>query len=98
MSTATSSSCRIRRAAATRPHASSGSTPSNTIVAATINMLLNGGRQDDPEPAAGEVVLKVRATAVNRADLMQRTGCRDVKFTVYVKDGKAALKATPIKG
>jgi hypothetical protein len=33
----------------------------------------------------------------NRDDLMQKTGCRDVRFTVYVKDGKAALKATPVK-
>jgi hypothetical protein len=33
----------------------------------------------------------------NREDLMLRTGCRDVRFTVYVKDGKAALKATPVK-
>ena len=33
----------------------------------------------------------------NRDDLMAKTGCRDVKFTVYVKDGKAALKATPVK-
>ena len=28
----------------------------------------------DPEPAAGEVVIQVAATAVNRADLMQRQG------------------------
>jgi len=33
----------------------------------------------------------------NREELMVRTGCRDVRFTVYIKDGKAALKATPIK-
>jgi hypothetical protein len=33
----------------------------------------------------------------NREDLMHKTGCRDVRFTVYVKDGKAALKATPVK-
>jgi hypothetical protein len=33
----------------------------------------------------------------NREDLMARTGCREVRFTVYVKDGKAALKATPVK-
>jgi hypothetical protein len=33
----------------------------------------------------------------NRADLMMKTGCREVRFTVYVKDGKAALKATPVK-
>jgi hypothetical protein len=24
-------------------------------------------------------------------------GCRTVRFSVYVKDGKAALKATPIR-
>jgi hypothetical protein len=33
----------------------------------------------------------------NRDDLMAKTGCREVRFTVYVKDGKAALKATPVK-
>ena len=33
----------------------------------------------------------------NREDLMIKTGCREVRFTVYVKDGKAALKATPVK-
>ena len=33
----------------------------------------------------------------NRDELVARTGCRQVKFTVYVKDGKAALKATPVK-
>jgi hypothetical protein len=33
----------------------------------------------------------------NRDDLMHKTGCREVRFTVYIKDGKAALKATPVK-
>jgi hypothetical protein len=33
----------------------------------------------------------------NRDDLMAKTGCREVRFTVYVKEGKAALKATPVK-
>jgi len=33
----------------------------------------------------------------NRDDLIMKTGCREVRFTVYVKDGKAALKATPVK-
>jgi len=33
----------------------------------------------------------------NRATLIKRFGCKTVKFQVYVKDGKAALKATPIK-
>ena len=33
----------------------------------------------------------------NRDDLVAKTACKQVKFTVYVKDGKAALKATPVK-
>jgi hypothetical protein len=33
----------------------------------------------------------------NRDELMAKTGCTQVRFTVYVKDGKAALKATPVK-
>ncbi len=33
----------------------------------------------------------------NQEDLVSKAGTRQVKFTVYVKDGKAALKATPVK-
>lgn len=33
----------------------------------------------------------------NRDTLMAKHNCRAVKFQVYVKDGKAALKATPVK-
>ena len=33
----------------------------------------------------------------NRDTLIQRHGAKRVKFSVYVKDGKAALKANPIK-
>ena len=33
----------------------------------------------------------------NRANLVDRYGCKSVKFQVYVKDGKAALKATPVR-
>ena len=33
----------------------------------------------------------------NRDELRSKTGCREVRFTVYAKDGKAALKATPVK-
>ncbi|MFN0061540.1 MAG: MXAN_5187 family protein [Myxococcaceae bacterium] len=33
----------------------------------------------------------------NRDQLMQKYGCRTVRFQVYVKEGKAALKATPIR-
>jgi hypothetical protein len=33
----------------------------------------------------------------NRDQLVQKYNCRTVRFQVYVKDGKAALKATPVR-
>jgi hypothetical protein len=33
----------------------------------------------------------------NKSALVAKYGCRTVRFQVYVKDGKAALKATPVK-
>lgn len=33
----------------------------------------------------------------NREQLVQKYACRTVRFQVYVKEGKAALKATPVK-
>ena len=33
----------------------------------------------------------------NRDALVQRHGCKRVKFAVYVKDGRASLKATPVR-
>lgn len=33
----------------------------------------------------------------NKETLVQKYGCRTVRFQVYVKEGKAALKATPVK-
>jgi hypothetical protein len=33
----------------------------------------------------------------NRDALMQRHGCKRVRFSVYVKEGRASLKATPVK-
>ena len=33
----------------------------------------------------------------NRDTLMNRHGAKRVKFSVYVKEGKAALKASPLK-
>ena len=33
----------------------------------------------------------------NRNDLVQKYNCRTVRFQVYEKEGKAALKATPIR-
>jgi hypothetical protein len=33
----------------------------------------------------------------NRENLIERYKCKSVKFQVYIKDGKAAIKATPVK-
>lgn len=33
----------------------------------------------------------------NKDALVARHGCERVRFTVYVKEGKAALKASPVK-
>ena len=33
----------------------------------------------------------------NKAALIDKHGCRTVRFSVYIKDGKAALKATPVR-
>jgi hypothetical protein len=50
------------------------------------------------EPVSGLTYTKFAEKLVkNRDDLMAKTRCREVRFTVYVKDGKAALKATPVK-
>jgi len=34
----------------------------------------------------------------NRDALISKHDCKSVKFQVYIKDGKAALKASPVKG
>lgn len=39
----------------------------------------------------------IRRLQHNKANLMERYKCRSVRFQVYVKNNKAALKATPIK-
>ena len=50
------------------------------------------------EPTEGLTFDKFRQTLrKNRDALVQRHNCKRVKFTVYVKDGRASLKATPIK-
>lgn len=50
------------------------------------------------EPTTGLSYEKFSEKLVkNRDDLISKTGCREVKFTVYIKEGKAALKATPVK-
>ncbi|HVV83111.1 MAG TPA: MXAN_5187 family protein [Kofleriaceae bacterium] len=50
------------------------------------------------EPVAGLTYARfAEKLRRNRDDLMAKPGCIDVRFSVYVKDGKAALKATPVK-
>lgn len=39
----------------------------------------------------------VQTLRKNRDQIVQRHGARTVRFTVYKKDGRAALKATPVK-
>jgi hypothetical protein len=39
-----------------------------------------------------------RKLAANRDTLIEKHGCKTVRFQVYVKDGKAALKASPVRG
>ncbi len=50
------------------------------------------------EPTANLSFDKFKGTLErNKAALVARHNCERVKFTVYVKDGKAALKASPVK-
>lgn len=50
------------------------------------------------EPSEGLTYDKFRIKLEgNKAALVSKYACRTVKFQVYVKDGKAALKATPVK-
>lgn len=55
-------------------------------------------KQQCGESTAGLTMDKfVEKLRKNTADLKTRYSCKSVKFQVYVKNGKAALKATPIK-
>ena len=50
------------------------------------------------EPSEGLTYDKFRLKLDgNKAALVSKYGCKTVRFQVYVKDGKAALKATPVK-
>jgi hypothetical protein len=50
------------------------------------------------EPTEGFTYEKFRKTLVkNRDALVARQGVSRVRFSVYVKDGNAALKASPVK-
>jgi hypothetical protein len=50
------------------------------------------------EPTAGMSLDKFRTKLeANRQQLVSKYGCRTARFSVYVKDGKAAIKATPVR-
>jgi hypothetical protein len=55
-------------------------------------------REKCREPADGLTFEKFKAKLLkNKEQLVTKYQCRTVRFQVYVKDGKAALKATPVK-
>jgi len=55
-------------------------------------------RQKCGESIAGLSVEKFTAKLQsNREQLIQKHGCRTARFTVYEKDGKAAIRALPVK-
>jgi hypothetical protein len=55
-------------------------------------------RERCAEPSDGLTYDKfVQKLRKNKEQLVQKYACRTVKFQVYVKEGKAALKATPVK-
>jgi hypothetical protein len=55
-------------------------------------------REKCMEPSDGLTYDKfVQKLRKNKDQLMQKYSCRTVKFQVYVKENKAALKATPVK-
>ena len=50
------------------------------------------------EPTEGLTLDKFSLTLRKNRDLLtSRHGCKRVKFSVYVKEGRASLKATPMK-
>ena len=50
------------------------------------------------EGSDGLTFEKFKAKLVkNKEQLVQKYSCKSVRFQVYVKDGKAALKATPVR-
>ncbi|MGV3625334.1 MAG: MXAN_5187 family protein [Archangium sp.] len=55
-------------------------------------------REKCREPADGLTFEKFKAKLLkNKEQLVAKYQCKTVRFQVYVKDGKAALKATPVK-
>ena len=58
---------------------------------------INSGPGNVPKNVATCQVSNFKDVRKNKEQLVQKYACRTVKFQVYVKEGKAALKATPVK-
>jgi hypothetical protein len=55
-------------------------------------------RRQCGEPTASLTLDKFRAKlATNREQLIAKYACRTARFSVYIKDGKASIKATPVR-
>jgi hypothetical protein len=55
-------------------------------------------RRQCGEPTASLTLEKFRAKLdANRQQLIAKYGCRTARFAVYIKDGKAGIKATPVR-
>jgi hypothetical protein len=55
-------------------------------------------RQKTGEPVGALTLEKFRAKLeTNKQQLIAKYNCRTARFAVYIKDGKAAIKATPIR-
>ena len=55
-------------------------------------------REKCGESVAGMSLDKFRAKLeTNRQQLVSKYSCRSARFSVYIKDGKAAIKATPVR-
>jgi hypothetical protein len=55
-------------------------------------------RRQTGEPTASLTLDKFRAKLqANRQQLIAKYNCKTARFSVYIKDGKAAIKATPVR-
>ncbi|MEZ4336783.1 MAG: MXAN_5187 family protein [Sandaracinaceae bacterium] len=78
--------------------ASAGSSDEETAHFREVFQQFKAMKEQCGEPTASLTFEKFRVTLEkNRDQIVKRHGARRVRFTVYAKNGKAALKATPIK-
>lgn len=55
-------------------------------------------RRQTGESTSNLTLDKFRAKLqANREQLISKYACRTARFSVYIKDGKAAIKATPVR-